>query len=72
MVELSEAEYDVAVKPRKRADGKIYYTPGTGREGKTRRRAWLYREDIFKKHNLKVPETFDELYEVCKLKGKKK
>ena len=63
---LSEAEYDVAVKPRKRADGKIYYTPGTGREGKTRMRAWLYREDIFKKHNLKAPETFDELYDVCK------
>ena len=63
---LSEDEYNVAVKPRKRADGKIYYTPGTGREGKTRMRAWLYREDIFKKHNLKAPETFDELYEVCK------
>ena len=63
---LTEEEYAVAVKPRKRADGKIYYTPGTGREGKTRMRAWLYREDIFKKHNLKAPETFDELYEVCK------
>ncbi|MBQ6902530.1 MAG: extracellular solute-binding protein [Oscillospiraceae bacterium] len=63
---LSEEEYDIAVKNRKRADGKIYYTPGTGREGKTRLRAWLYREDIFKKHNLKTPETFDELYDVCK------
>ncbi|MBQ2741205.1 MAG: extracellular solute-binding protein [Oscillospiraceae bacterium] len=63
---LTEDEYNTAVKPRKRADGKIYYTPGTGREGKTRMRAWLYREDIFKKHNLKVPETFDELYAVCK------
>ncbi len=63
---LSEEEYAVAVAPRKRADGKIYYTPGTGREGKTRMRAWLYREDIFKKHNLKVPETFDEIYEVSK------
>ena len=29
-------------------------------------RAWLYREDVFKMHNLKVPETFDELYDVCK------
>ena len=63
---LTEEEYDVVVKPRKRADGKIYYTPGTGREGKTRMRAWLYREDIFQKHNLKVPETFDEIYEVSK------
>ncbi|MBQ9984928.1 MAG: extracellular solute-binding protein, partial [Oscillospiraceae bacterium] len=63
---LSEEEYDIAVKPRTLADGKIYYTPGTGREGKTRMRAWLYREDVFKMHNLKVPETFDELYDVCK------
>ncbi len=63
---LSDEEYATAVKPRKRADGKVYYTPGTGREGKTRMRAWLYREDIFKKHNLNAPETFDELYEVCK------
>ena len=63
---LTEEQYNVAVKPRKRADGKVYYTPGSGREGKTRMRAWLYREDIFKKHNLKAPETFDELYDVCK------
>ncbi len=67
---LSEEQYATAVTPRVRADGKIYYTPGTGREGRTRMRAWLYREDIFKKHNLKAPETFDELYEVSKtLKG---
>lgn len=63
---LSKDEYDIVVKPRTLSDGKIYYTPGTGREGKTRMRAWLYREDIFKKNNLKVPETFDELYDVCK------
>ena len=63
---LSQEEYDVAVKTRKRADGKTYYTPGTGREGRTRMRAWLYREDIFKKHNLSAPTTYDELYEVCK------
>ncbi len=63
---LSEDEYEVVVKNRMTADGKIYYTPGTGREGKTRMRAWLYREDVFKKHNLKAPETFDELYDVCK------
>ena len=63
---LSEEQYAVNVKPRICADGKVYYTPGTGREGKTRMRAWMYREDIFKKHNLKAPETFDELYEVSK------
>ena len=63
---LSEEDYDLVVKTRKRADGKVYYSPGSGRQGKTRMRAWLYREDIFKKHNLKAPETFDEMYEVCK------
>ena len=63
---LSDDEYMVAVQNRKLANGKIYYTPGTGREGRTRMRAWLYREDIFEKHNLKAPETFDELYKVCK------
>ncbi len=63
---LTEDEYSVAVANRKHFDGKIYYTPGSGREGRTRMRAWLYREDIFKKHNLKAPTTFDELYQVCK------
>lgn len=63
---LSDDEYEIIIKNRITADGKIYYTPATGREGKTRMRAWLYREDIFKKHNLKAPETFDEIYEVSK------
>ena len=38
---LTEEQYNVAVKNRKRSDGKTYYTPGTGREGRTRMRAWL-------------------------------
>ncbi len=63
---LSEEEYAIAVKPRVKSDGKIYYSPATGREGKARLFAWLYREDIFEKHNLKVPETHEELYDVCK------
>ena len=63
---LTEDQYSVAVANRKLADGKIYYTPGSGREYRTRMRAWLYREDIFEKHNLKAPTTYDELYNVCK------
>lgn len=63
---LSEDEYKNIIDVRKSFDGDIYYTPGTGREATTRVRAWLYREDIFKKHNLQAPKTFDELYEVCK------
>ena len=63
---LTEEEYDNVVKTRKSADGKIYYAPVSGRERSQNVRAWLYRKDIFEKHNLKVPTTFDELYEVCK------
>jgi len=51
---------------RKSFDGKIYYSPTHGLERSTNIRGWLYRKDIFEKHNLKTPETMDELYEVCK------
>ncbi|MBR2180496.1 MAG: extracellular solute-binding protein, partial [Oscillospiraceae bacterium] len=51
---------------RKSVDGKIYYAPIYGMERSTNLRAWLYREDVFKKHSLKVPETIDELYDVSK------
>ncbi|MEI0736314.1 hypothetical protein VQ056_05980 [Paenibacillus sp. JTLBN-2024] len=27
---------------------------------------WLYREDVFKKHNLAVPKTYEELHQVLK------
>jgi len=51
---------------RKSFDGKIYYSPAHGLERSTNIHGWLYRKDIFEKHNLKTPETMDELYEVCK------
>ena len=63
---LSEEEYTNNIAARKASDGKIYYTPVMGREQSNNVRAWLYRKDVFEKHNLKVPETFDELYAVCK------
>ncbi len=63
---LTQEEYDRYVKVRKAYDGKVYYTPSMGRESSQGVRAWLYRKDIFEKHNLEVPTTFDELYEVCK------
>ena len=63
---ISDEEYENLVKTRKSADGKIYYAPVSGRESYQNVRAWLYRKDIFEKHNLAVPTTFDELYEVCK------
>ena len=63
---LSEDDYANFIQPRKSADGKIYYTPVMGRDTTEGVMAWIYRKDIFEKHNLKVPTTFDELYEVCK------
>ena len=63
---LSEDEYENVVKTRKSADGKIYYAPVSGRERSQNVRAWLYRKDIFDKHGLSVPTTYDEVYEVSK------
>ncbi|WP_409347304.1 extracellular solute-binding protein [Paenibacillus sp. MBLB4367] len=47
------------------SDGKLYLFPNEG-FGETNRTIWLYREDIFKKNNLKPPTTYDELYAVGK------
>ncbi|MDF2959379.1 MAG: transporter substrate-binding protein [Paenibacillus sp.] len=47
------------------ADGKMYIFPNEG-IGETNRMIWLYREDIFKKHGLKAPQNYDELYTVAK------
>ena len=55
---------------RKGIDGKVYFAPIYGMSRSTNVRTWLYRKDIFEKHNLKTPETMDELYDVC-LKLKK-
>lgn len=63
---LSEEEFENCVATRRSADGKIYYAPVSGREKSQNVRAWLYRKDIFDKHGLETPKTFDELYEVCK------
>ena len=34
--------------------------------GEANRMGWLYRKDIFQKHNLQVPKDQDEFYAVCK------
>ncbi len=62
---LTEEQYQHSITTRLASDGKVYYSPSTGEE-ETGGRAWLYRQDIFEKHNLKVPTNFDELYAVCK------
>ena len=63
---LDENDYANFIQPRKSADGLTYYSPTYGRDTTEGVMAWIYREDIFAKHNLKTPTTFDELYEVCK------
>ena len=63
---LSEDDYINYIQSRKAADGKVYYSPVTGRDTTEGVMSWIYRKDIFEKHNLKTPTTFDELYEVCK------
>ncbi len=63
---LSDDDYVNFIQARKSADGKIYYTPMVGRDTTEGVMSWIYRKDIFEKHNLKAPTTFDELYEVAK------
>ena len=45
-------------------DGNIYFMPQVGLPKYTK--VWLYRSDIFKKHNLTPPTNTDELYNVLK------
>ena len=63
---LDEEQYAAYIDVCKSFDGEVYYSPVAGREKQESVRAWLYRQDIFEKHNLETPETFDELYEVSK------
>ena len=46
-------------------DGKSYYLPHYGLEQQSRR-SWLYRDDIFNKHNLTPPADWDEMYTTAK------
>ena len=59
--EEKENTYDI----RRVSDGKIYAAPPLGNERQMNVMSWLYRKDIFDKHGLKVPETMDELFNVC-------
>ncbi len=63
---LTEQEVKNIVDVRKAYDGNIYYSPATGRETTRSIRAWMYRKDIFDKHGIAVPTTYDEVYEAAK------
>ena len=51
---------------RTSGDGKIYSAPAYGTQTVNNLRTWMYREDIFRKHQLAVPQTFEELYQTAK------
>ncbi|MFD0958092.1 extracellular solute-binding protein [Paenibacillus chungangensis] len=58
-------QYPEIVKAQLAADGNLYMFPNEGM-GEGNRMIWMYREDIFSKHQLQAPATFDELYTVLK------
>ncbi len=58
-------QYPDVTKSFLAADGKMYMLPTQG-FGETNRVVWMYREDIFKKHGLTPPKTYDELYTILK------
>jgi len=62
---LPKDDAESMMQIRRAVDGKTYYPQVYGRQDTINLRTWLYREDIFKKHNIKTPETMDELYEAA-------
>ena len=46
-------------------NGKYYILPGYQRT--TQVQQWIYRRDVFEKHNLKAPTTYDELFDALVL-----
>jgi len=54
-----------AVISKMGADGGLYSFPVVGL-GNTNLRGWLYRKDIFEKHNIQIPKDENEFYNVLK------
>ncbi len=63
---LGETEKKEVLLQRTSGDGEVYSAPCYGTQRVTNLRTWLYRKDVFEKHGLEVPKTYDELYEVAK------
>ena len=63
---LTESERTELINQRTSGDGKVYSAPCWGTQTVQNIRTWLYRKDIFEKHNLQTPSTYEELYQVCK------
>lgn len=58
-------QYPVETQAVKSADGRMFMFPNQG-FGELNRVGWLFRKDIFEKHQLTPPADFDELYAVLK------
>ena len=63
---LPDTEREDLLNQRKSGDGKIYSAPCYGTQTMNNIRGWMYRKDIFEKHGLSVPTTYEEMYQVCK------
>lgn len=48
------------------ANGELFMLPNLGYGEAGNRTFWMYRKDLFEKHNLSVPKTDEEVYQVSK------
>lgn len=62
----STEEIEEVLAQRTSGDGKVYFFPTYGLHTINNMRTWMYRKDIFEKHNLQPPRDYNEMYEVAK------
>ena len=62
---IPEPERSNSLEMRLSGDGKCYFPATYGADRNESNYVWMYRKDIFEKHNLAVPETMEELFDVC-------
>lgn len=64
---VGEEKKNEMLNQHRSGDGKIYSAPTFGSStAYSNIRTWIYRKDIFEKHGLEVPKTYEELYQVAK------
>ena len=62
---IPEPERSNRLELRLSGDGKTYFPQIYGNDRIASNQIWMYRKDIFEKHGLEVPETMEELFDVC-------
>ena len=58
---VQEHELEDEVDKLRLENGKFYILPGYQRQIQVQQ--WIYRKDLFEKHNLGIPQTYDELFD---------